>query len=548
MSHEQSVECTRHLECQNYLKLQDVWKRLSLAQSLKTVATVALNCIKSELKLDKHLLSLGLDKQERREFVSVGLSEEELTRHANGEYVEKLQYNIDLWACGNIVGNIIIFHRFIPNAIQSHFLGLFAEAVGCRLQGVWNSELRLRKSIRDTMDQEVASIRSINSELQEAIEARSNFLSQMSHEIRTPLNVIIGISDLLLEAGLPKEYSDSVATIHRSGNGLLHLVNDILNLSKLRANNMQLDIHTFDLYEMIDEVEDLFSARNVESVALSCHIDSSVYRYRVSDGDRLRQVIINIMGNAFKFTKEGSISLHVADAGNSKVIFSVLDSGIGIPDNKKKSVFEEFSQVDSGISRKYGGTGLGLAICKKIVELMGGNIWFEDNDKLGRGAACYFQVVIPEASDGVQYCRQLKKPPQIFDEDLLLEPLSILVVDDAPDNLILLKGVFKKTKFVCTYATNGREAVDLFRQQPFDMVLMDLQMPELDGIDAVREMRKMEKEFKRPRTPCIALTADAYNNDLAMLQKEGFDHKLTKPIRKETLFFECCKVIENLRY
>ena len=500
-----------------------------------------------------------------------------------------------------------------------------------------------------------------------ASRVKSDFLASMSHEIRTPLNAIIGMAELLSESTLSSEQEKYVGVFRNAGEALLSQVNDILDLSKIEAEQLTLEDIEFDLVDIVEQAIDIYGLKaDAKSIELLTEFAPDVPNMVRGDPGRLRQVILNLVGNAIKFTEHGDIVMRVRCAAplseTSLLHFEVSDSGIGIPSAKLESIFGSFTQVDNSITRRYGGTGLGLAICKRLVEMMGGRIWVESDE--GRGSVFHFEVrltPIPDVTpkpgpvgqgatvlvvasqsaaakalagvlhgwqfaseicaahtdmaervmtaraagrpyhavvidpagaatvdagllslrergdatpvillfrpstvaagvEKIQYLGSagyLVKPVKRTQLAAALDALSgsatvthrvtaatimpvtnsarILLVEDNEDNRMLIKAYLRQQPYVVVEAENGAEALDRFKSDTFDLVLMDVQMPIMDGYAATRAIRAWERQVARPRTPVIALTANAVKHDMERSLEAGCDDHLTKPIKKQIL-------------
>ena len=379
-----------------------------------------------------------------------------------------------------------------------------------------------------------AELRAAKAVAESASQTKSDFLASMSHEIRTPMNAIIGIADLLAKTPLSPEQNKYVQIFRRAGDNLLHIINDILDLSKVEASQLEMERTGFSLNDVLEKVTEMVAVRAHEKgLALVCEIAPKVPTALVGDPTLLSQVLLNLLGNAIKFTESGEVALRVKPDADSTVPgalqFTVSDTGIGIPGEKLSAVFERFTQADSSTTRRYGGSGLGLTISKRLVELMGGRIWVES--ELGKGSVFSFAVPL-------EIWARTRRPtaaPVGAGPEAPLPALSILLAEDSPDNCTITMAYLEDTPYRVEIAETGAIACKKFMAGHYDLVLMDRQMPIMDGLTATRTIRAWEQANDRPLTPIIALTASALKGDREMCLAAGCTAFLTKPIKQEVL-------------
>ena len=430
----------------------------------------------------------------------------------------------------------------LPRYLRANEIGALVAQFNTMLDNIKQAIL-VERDLRQNMELVQYNLEQAKEVAEHATLAKSNFLATMSHEIRTPMNSILGFLELVLESqSLEKEDHRHLQIAQTSAKFLLQLINDILDVSKIESGKLELEEQPFNLNELLGEIQDLLEIKAREKdLQLNLYCPVPLESNYLSDPYRIHQILINLVGNAIKFTDKGRVDITVTRMADNNYEFSIVDTGIGIAANKIEQILKPFTQVDASISRQFGGTGLGTTISSELVQLLGGELRIQST--FGKGSRFYFTIKLEPCE---AYASVAAIPNKVVNLEQQITPQHILVVDDVAENIALTKIRLERYGHTVVAALDGLEAVVKASSQRFDLILMDIQMPEMDGYEATRTIRKQAAhDGFNTKVPIIALTANAMSEVQSKVIDAGMDEFVVKPIDFPTLFATIAKVVPD---
>lgn len=447
----------------------------------------------------------------------------------------------------NEEGKLTLLKNGKPTAFELMISACLVEIMGEETTILTIIDITERAKFENALRKSQKALKAAKETAEAANKSKSEFLANMSHEIRTPLNGVLGMLQLLRDTPLSDEQKSYAETAISSGKSLLNIINDILDLAKVEAGRLEITEDIFQLNTILKSSLEMFAFQaDQKNIVLTLETPEKIPNKLKGDSGRLRQILFNLLGNAVKFTGEGEIRIVVKinsinrNSGKIDLAFSIADSGIGIPENRLSYVFEPFAQVDGSYKRKSGGTGLGLSIVKRLVTLMGGDISVDS--KPGRGTTFHFNLVfgVPKPSINSYGFRK-----QEVERCSGLSKLNILLAEDNPVNQLLAKKLLEKLGHTVTVVDNGQKVLDYLQLDKFDLLMMDIQMPVMDGLEATKIIRRDNSGRFDPDIPIIAITAHALKGDRELFMDGGMDFYLSKPVDKDELAGTIAQAMKN---
>jgi PAS domain S-box-containing protein len=456
-------------------------------------------------------------------------------------------------ASGNIRGSVHVMHDITERKRAADALQKAYEAS----EQLVEERTRHLKNVNEDLNNEIIERKRLEKEIRQAKEkaesankAKSEFLANMSHEIRTPMNAMLGLTKLALRRELGEEAREFLEGAMEAGSSLVQIVNDILDFSKIEAGRINLEHEAFELRTLLDKIVKTYvPAAQKKGISLDVRVDENAPDWLQGDQGRLRQVLVNLIGNALKFTQEGAVAVSVspepegmrpmnASEDQVRLLFAVSDTGIGIPSGKTGIIFDSFTQADSSTTKRFGGTGLGLAISKKLTNMMGGAIWVES--VLDKGSTFSFTAAFDRPEEGERVADQVEVQPV-----LLPTSLRILLVEDDRMNQIFAEAVLTNAGHAVDFANNGLQALKMLETGPYDIILMDISMPEMDGDQAARFIRSSTSGAFDPQIPIVAMTAHALKGDRERFLASGMNGYIAKPVDEEELLLVIAQALAH---